>query len=184
MQPHPRSRIIPDYTCTPRELYIQIVVAHIMTTGSLDILSLVYGEKTHDLDIPSYVPDWTAHVDFSKHAALGIRERNIKCYDTSAGSNVALQHNPHGEIRLSGMLVDTIAEIVDVHDLVSKLSCLSERRFNQLKNQKCLHGQADSILAYLVWRADLGWYFRRVQASQSRPFRLPSVSDLEGNNRL
>lgn len=68
------------------------------------------------------MPDWTTHVDFSKHAALEIRERNIRCYDASAGSTASLQHIARGKIRLKGMFVDTIADIVNVNDLVAKLS--------------------------------------------------------------
>lgn len=121
LQAQPHDRIVPDYTCTPRELYIQTAISEIVSTGSLDILSLVYGDKTQELDLPSYVPDWTTHLDFSMHAALGIRERNIGSYSASPGSAVDFPNVTRGDSKLTGMLIDTISHIVDEEQLVARL---------------------------------------------------------------
>jgi hypothetical protein len=45
MQQDSRSRVAPDYKCTPKDLYIQVASTHIATTKTLDMLSLVYGDK-------------------------------------------------------------------------------------------------------------------------------------------
>lgn len=55
------------------------------------------------------------------HAALGIRERNIGSYSASSGSAVDFPNVTRGDLKLTGMLIDTISHIVDEEQLVPRL---------------------------------------------------------------
>lgn len=120
LETHPCGIIITDYTCTTKVLYTNTALAQIGTTKLLDILSLIYDDKCF------VCSRFDAVVDFSKHAALTIRERNIKFYNASAGSTVGFHCDVRGRTRLNDMLIPKIALIVDVNDLVSKLRACSD----------------------------------------------------------
>lgn len=57
-----RSKIALDYNRSPKEVYTDVVLAAIAETGNLNVLSYIYGRRTENLDLPSFVPDFTAAV--------------------------------------------------------------------------------------------------------------------------
>ena len=99
-----------------------------------------------------------AYADFSKHAALWIRERNIKCYNASAGSAVGLHCDVHGRTVLNGKLIDTITDIVDVDGMVSKLrACRDIAELDT--NIKLAYLDKLAAFWHTMWQPDLGRCF-------------------------
>jgi hypothetical protein len=60
------ARIIPDYSIDTRETFIGVTLNMIATTGSLDIL-VGAGMRYHELDLPSWVQDWTYAGEVESH---------------------------------------------------------------------------------------------------------------------
>lgn len=56
-----RSKILLIHNRDP-EVYTDITLAAISETGNLNVLSYIYGRRTGDLDLPSFIPDFTAAV--------------------------------------------------------------------------------------------------------------------------
>ncbi|KAF3038977.1 hypothetical protein E8E12_002657 [Didymella heteroderae] len=57
-----RSRIPLDYSRSPEEVYTDVFLAAVAETDNLNVLSYIYGRRTGELDLPSFVPDFTAAV--------------------------------------------------------------------------------------------------------------------------
>lgn len=57
-----RAKVCLDYNRSVEEVYTNVIVAAIAETRNLNVLSYIYGRRTGRLDLPSYVPDFTAAV--------------------------------------------------------------------------------------------------------------------------
>lgn len=107
-----RDRIHPDYIQSPKDLYLNVVLASIINTESLDILSCKYGSKTLELNLPSFVPDWTTHVSAIMHQAPYERLRYaLAQYRASKDSIPDLQSTSPDQVLISGLHVDRIMSI-------------------------------------------------------------------------
>ncbi|KAF2627945.1 HET-domain-containing protein [Macroventuria anomochaeta] len=111
-----RDLVRPDYTCSPREVYTGLALAIVASNKSLNMLSFVYGERTQDLTIPTFVPDWTTHVDYRWHGILRTREQEIRHFDASDDSLAKLSSAVPGEATSPGVYVDTVAIVADLDD--------------------------------------------------------------------
>lgn len=109
LNPHVRSLIRPDYTRPPGEIFTQAALASVATTESLEILSLVHGKRTQKLNIPSFVPDWTAYIGISSHDVVRARGKWLRLHDASGGSPIDLRRATPCEFTTSGVCVDKLA---------------------------------------------------------------------------
>ncbi|KAH6616358.1 hypothetical protein C7974DRAFT_43540 [Boeremia exigua] len=114
MEPAVRDSIQPDYIRPPKGLYLDVVLASIKSTKSLDILSCKHGTKTLDLQLPSFVPDWTAHVSDTMHQAPYERlHYALPRYHASNHNLPDLQRTSPDQVIISGLRVDRIRSIAD-----------------------------------------------------------------------
>jgi hypothetical protein len=118
LNPGFRNHIQPDYTRPVKDLYLDVTLLAIEATESLSILGLKYGERTQHLNLPSFVPDWTAHVSEDWYPALQNRWKQTEEYDASKGSAVDLQRSAPGEyeVTTSGVYIDKVKTKVMLDD--------------------------------------------------------------------
>jgi hypothetical protein len=99
-----RSLVQPDYTDSPRNIYCEVALASITSTKSLDILSCKYGTQTLSLNLPSFVPDWTAKVSLRCQQKIHNRMHFAQChYKASKSSPVDLHSTDSYEVTISGV---------------------------------------------------------------------------------
>jgi len=80
------TKLKPDYRNSPEWLYTDFATRHIKQTETLDVLNHAGYLNKGALDVPSYVPDWTAPMSQSVHSALVSRETaRLFHYDTPQG---------------------------------------------------------------------------------------------------
>lgn len=60
-----KVKIVPDYSKSDEEVFIDVAKKIIISSGNLDVLS-TSGNTSHTHDLPSWVPDWT----IDQHSAL------------------------------------------------------------------------------------------------------------------
>lgn len=110
--------------------------------------------------------DWTTRVEFSEHITLGIREWNIHYYDASAGSTASLQNFVCGKIKLKGMFIDTIVDIVNVNDLAAMLSVCQNI------------AEVDTNTKYLCYKLTAFWHVlcgKLIWAGTSEEYKLCKI---------
>lgn len=191
LSPYIRSLIRPDYSHSSREVYTDAAMASITTTQSLDIMSFVYGERTKDLGLPSFVPDWTAYVNPDWHEALRTRERQTKCYNASANSTADLHSISPSDVVISGVVVDRIlasAGLFDQASMIPALRVLVEAAEHipevyEDRDQAFWHTMCGNIIP----EYHVGSKFRHLTGSDTPEFRrwqgLINLSKPEGQDR-
>ena len=105
-----RERINPNYNCSPKEVYVNLV--HVATTEerNLDILSHACGKREEDMGLPSFVPDWSIPLsgNISARAQMLAIEPN---FNACSGSLAELRIISPDQAVTRAVLTDTILEI-------------------------------------------------------------------------
>lgn len=99
--------IIPDYTRDTEDVYREIVAASVETVGSLEFLSHCYVQRKL-LQLPSFVPDWTADVHEGVNANYTNRIKT-RIFDASNGSAAQVAFVTPSRANFQGLLFDTVA---------------------------------------------------------------------------
>ncbi|XPS98678.1 hypothetical protein M3J09_007874 [Ascochyta lentis] len=97
-----------DYDLSVEEAYEQLTVALIKRTGHLDILSHVAPNQLQNLDVPSFVPDWTIELGKEYSTDWTERFRNRHKYNACLNHVADFTVAPR-TLHIKGVLVDTIA---------------------------------------------------------------------------
>jgi hypothetical protein len=121
------ERVVPDYQISVERLYIEFATRHIAQTGTLDVLNHAGYLNQGGLDVPSYVPDWTAPMSGYEHRHYVSRGNALPLYGASRGRAAQFKVLDDGRILLKGVFVDKIAVAGSVHDTeTNSLALLSE----------------------------------------------------------
>lgn len=96
-----------DYNAKPEDVYRQFAVRHLLPQQNLEILShCVISREPRELDLPSWVPDWTR-----PGFVEPFRIRDLRC-NAGGDANVSLKIENNGKsLFIKGRLIDTIAQI-------------------------------------------------------------------------
>lgn len=100
-----------DYNASVEQVYEQLALALIDRTKWLDIFSHIAPNQSRNLNVPSWVPDWT--VDMGKEYSSDWTERfkMITKYDACGSWTTAdFEHTP-GVLRVKGLIIDTITAL-------------------------------------------------------------------------
>jgi hypothetical protein len=103
-----RPPLIPDYSLSEAEVYINASIESIYASKSLSVLSIDVARKYRQ-DLPSWVPDWEAPGDFSHNERIS----TISLYDTCSEyrldpSTVRLHDR---ELMLEGRCMDEVSSV-------------------------------------------------------------------------
>lgn len=121
------GRVVPDYQISAEWLYIEFATRHIAQTGTLDVLNHAGYLNQGGLDVPSYVPDWTAPMSGYEHRHYASRGNAIPLYDASRGRAAQFKVLNDCRILLKGVFVDKIAVARSVHNTeTNSLALLGE----------------------------------------------------------
>lgn len=114
-----RAQLCPDYSLSPRVVFTDAPVAAIFTSETLYPLSHVYGEKRCELELPSYVPDFTANVDVADQPLLLVRcQVTNYSFRASEASSTVISVHPSLEASTKAIFVDTIDDVVQIIDII------------------------------------------------------------------
>jgi hypothetical protein len=129
-----RLSLVPDYSLTTAEAYLQLTIAILRKTRSLDILSVSRGSvPTAISNLPSWVPDWTYSNNCHPLRSTACkRTDNFRATPPELDSEVVLVDGD-AVLGLSGHLIDTIDQIGDVFE--------SKLLFNTKKKVSLLAGR-------------------------------------------
>jgi hypothetical protein len=101
--------IIPDYKRSVAEIYYEVVMVSVSTTGTLDFLNHCYGELRFDF-LPSFIPDWTALIDENREDYRRHRVVSLSCYNASNGTAAEVQFVSSAEANFKGIIFDVVNE--------------------------------------------------------------------------
>ncbi|KAJ4355027.1 hypothetical protein N0V95_003298 [Ascochyta clinopodiicola] len=96
-----------DYDLPVEEVYEQLTVALIKRTGRLDIFSHIAPNQPRNLDVPSWVPDWTIELGKEYSSDWTERFRNRHKYNACLNQVADFRMAPR-VLHVRGVLVDTI----------------------------------------------------------------------------
>lgn len=105
------SRLRPDYTVTPEQLFVEIAKEQIERTRSLDILSYVMPGQQSSSRIPTYVPDWNVASDYITHVLSVDRLEALRYHRASAGAQADFRIQADWHTAVNGILVDCIEDV-------------------------------------------------------------------------
>lgn len=100
-----------DYTLPVERVYEQITVALIQRTGNLDILSHITPNQPRNLDVPSFVPDWTVEIGKEYSSDWTARFRNLGKYNACHGESADFK-SALGTFKVRGIVIDSIVTMV------------------------------------------------------------------------
>lgn len=108
-----RSNFQPDFHLTPQEVFTQIVVSIVDSTGSLDIIceSIRYPFHQNSFGLPSWVPDWSHSPDTLSLAATHLTHRQpfrACSIRMVPGSSVKRPLLTRDELRIHGIQIGTV----------------------------------------------------------------------------
>lgn len=98
--------IVPDYTRSTEEIYREVVITCVSITGTLEFLSHCYGQRA--LDLPSFIPDWTALVGENTNANYANRTQIISYHDASDGAAAEVDFTAFPKASFMGLIYDTM----------------------------------------------------------------------------
>lgn len=99
-----------DYTLPIERIYEQLAIALIERTGNLDIFSHVAPNQQRNLDVPSFVPDWTVELGKEYSSDWTGRFRNLHKYKACA-SKPADFKAASKTLHIRGIVVASIARL-------------------------------------------------------------------------
>jgi hypothetical protein len=107
--------ILPNYQLPAQEVFERTTLELIKRTGSLEVLSHIPKAGERNLDLPSYVPDWTVlakedyfYTDWLNWVA------HLHLWRASGNTIAELKVISSGAIALRGMIVDKIVQVGSV----------------------------------------------------------------------
>jgi len=123
----PEIKVVPKYETSAKQLYIEFATQYIEQTGKLDVLNHAGYLNQGVLDVPSYVPDWTARMSEYEHRHYSSRGNALRLYNASRGRAAGFKVCDDDKILLKGVIVDKIAVAGSVHDTeMNSLALLDE----------------------------------------------------------
>ncbi|KAF9691422.1 hypothetical protein EKO04_010878 [Ascochyta lentis] len=107
-----RASLSVDYRRLPRDVYTDVVVATINERKDLNMLSLVYGLRGPELDIPSFVPDYSITSPSTKDSLFLQRYlKTLECFEASKEAEADPFIAEKGEATIRAILIDTIQDL-------------------------------------------------------------------------
>ncbi|KAJ4991777.1 ankyrin and HET domain-containing protein [Stagonosporopsis vannaccii] len=100
-----------DYNLLVEKVYEQITVALIQRTGNLNVLSHVAPNQPRNLDVPSFVPDWTVEIGKEYSSDWTARFRYLCRYNACKGRPANFISAP-GTIKVRGTIIDSVVTLV------------------------------------------------------------------------
>ncbi|KAH6644634.1 heterokaryon incompatibility protein-domain-containing protein [Boeremia exigua] len=96
-----------NYNLPVEQVYEQIAIALIERTGRLDILSHVAPNQSRNLNVPTFVPDWTVELGKEYSSDWTERFRNLYRYNACLSKAADFEAKP-GVLYIKGILTDSI----------------------------------------------------------------------------
>lgn len=109
-----------DYTVPTAKIYEDLVVSLLSHTKSLNFLSHITAGHRLNLDLPSFVPDWSSppHISHPEQLTSWLnRCSTLNIYDAAFGKDVEYEARP-GILKIRGVIVDTVKSVA-VHTIES-----------------------------------------------------------------
>ncbi|KAI1283608.1 heterokaryon incompatibility protein-domain-containing protein [Xylaria sp. FL0933] len=108
------SFIVPDYSKPVAQLYREVSLALIQHTGELDILSMHYPKTPNHDDslvdtLPSWVPDWSVHLDPSVLHDIDDRLSCVSFYRASGDTRCHVEATLSGSLLVRGKIISRIS---------------------------------------------------------------------------
>jgi hypothetical protein len=106
-----QSKVVLDYNRSPEEVFTDVTLAAIAETGNLNVFSYIYGRRSGVLDLPSFIPDFTAAVQ--EEWVPNYLSRcfvTLDYYNTCSGSVPDLKMIDAGEATTSAIILDVVRE--------------------------------------------------------------------------
>ncbi|KAI0977567.1 heterokaryon incompatibility protein-domain-containing protein [Xylaria arbuscula] len=102
--------ISPDYSKSVGQLYQEVSLALMQHTGNLDILSMRYPRPVNLAasragSLPSWVPDWSVHLDHSVLHDIDDRLSCVSFYRASGDTRCHVEATPSGSLLVRGKFV-------------------------------------------------------------------------------
>lgn len=126
----PIQTVQPDYSLSVEEVFSHSATAEIARTRSLETLSYCYGDRK--LNLPSWVPDWTADVTRAESRLRWVAD--MRFYKASGDSEAELPSNIKGcpgNLECSGIELDRIVQCgrrLNSHGRLTQTSVMNEMR--------------------------------------------------------
>jgi hypothetical protein len=198
-----------DYNASTKDVFTGVAMSSIRENQSLDILSYGYGTRHPDLDIPSFVPDWTAYVGPICAQPLQNRMTIVGSgvYDACNGTQPDFKLVSPSEAASKCIIVDVICEISRVYH-VDRWQQMAANSYNQavLGNKTPYTSQEGAFVealcgaifwssghfycweegnhpAYLAWKAWIGSKLDpALNGVNVASFNIPHLATSEGRN--
>lgn len=97
-----------DYALPVERIYEQLTIALIERTKRLDILCHIVPNQPRNLNVPSFVPDWTIRIGKEYSSDWTERFRNLSRYNACSNKPANFKTAP-GILHIAGVIIDTIA---------------------------------------------------------------------------
>jgi hypothetical protein len=109
MSSDPRISIVPDYTQSVASVFTSTTRTIIQSTHSLDIFGILNPKAPNELNLPSWVPDWSQDI---QHAVPLYKGHDRNLFNASAGrTHATVDPNPQS-LAVNGWIIDQIAHVV------------------------------------------------------------------------
>jgi hypothetical protein len=111
----------PDYAKSVESVYVELAIAYIRKTGSLKILSMVFGELQPEDGMPSWVPNWKHSLQEPRwqEGRLARYELCNACGELKAARNLNVPNNHH-LLEDRGLYYDAVSEVGTLREPQSK----------------------------------------------------------------
>jgi hypothetical protein len=108
-----------DYGLSTDKVFTNLMMGFIEQTQTLDVLSYGYGVRHLSLDLPSFVPDWTASTSSKESSAIheqsAIQDRTVlsrsNIYNACRGTPQQFVLHAHDTAASKGLIIDTVAAL-------------------------------------------------------------------------
>ena len=144
-RPEMQTALAPDYRLSAAQVFTDAAIAIIKESGDLKLLSHTYGSR--QLDLPSWVPDWTARVDdLMMHQ---VQYQNLGNFKAGGKWREPPVVNHDGALVVEGAIVDDVVAVGPAAHVVS-----NEELLSSAQSLAGLHDREDKIAEHdpEVWR--------------------------------
>ena len=144
-----------DYTLSAEEVYKKAFISLLQATGNLNLLVRQL-EVGRTLDLPTWIPDWTAKVDQLKADLHDYLRRNLHVYNTSCSTQPDIRWpDITTTLGVKGLLFDEIATLAEPdpnpHAITDSYIAYLKTLFNSTGRQSQLYiGGGD--FSHAFWR--------------------------------